>query len=152
MPMWVRAATLDDIPKLLQFEQDLIEVERAYDPDLRPDDVHYYDLEALISSNDSELFVAHDGEHLLASGYVQLRDAKPIYAHTRVGYIGFVFVAESARGRGLAQLILESLCDWTRERGVSHVELGVYTDNAAAIALYEREGFQAISQTMIKAL
>ncbi|MEM9603687.1 MAG: GNAT family N-acetyltransferase [Pseudomonadota bacterium] len=150
----IRTAVDSDLDTLRGFEQQLIDVERAFDRDLKAAGVRYYDLESLLAGADSEVAVAVavEGETVLACGYVQLRDAKAFYTHARVGYIGFLFVVPSARGHGLVRRVIDALCDWTRAQGVEHVELGVYSENAAAIAAYERAGFAAISTTMIKAI
>ncbi|QDH69779.1 GNAT family N-acetyltransferase [Marilutibacter alkalisoli] len=51
-------------------------------------------------------------------------------------------VAKRRRGQGIGTRLLQSVIE-TAERwhGVRRLELEVYTDNAAAIALYERHGF-----------
>ena len=147
--MRIRPATHADLPTLRRFEQELIAVERAFDADLRPTDVTYYDLEGLITSDESLLIVGESSGDLVASGYVQIREAKPIYHHRHIAYIGFLYVAPVMRGQGVVQRLIEALCAWARERGVRHAELGVYADNAAAIAAYERAGFSAISTTMV---
>ena len=150
--MIIRPATHDDIPCLRRYERDLIEVERAFDPDLLPDGLTYYDVKALIENEDSQLLVAASNDSILACGYVQIRDAKPIYHHKKVAYVGFLYVAPDARGRGLVQQIIDKLIEWSRSRGLSHIELGVYRENTGAISAYQRAGFETIAQTMVKRL
>ncbi len=150
--MMIRPATHADIPRLRQYERDLIEIERAFDPDLLPEGLTYYDLQALVDNSDSQLLVAVADESILACGYAQMRDAKPIYHHQQVAYVGFLYVAPDARGRGMVQHIIDELTEWSRSKGLSHIELGVYTDNTGAIAAYERAGFKSIAQTMVKRL
>lgn len=53
-----------------------------------------------------------------------------------------VAVAPTAQGRGLGRLLLHSLIRTARERGVSRLYLEVRSDNAPALALYERDGFE----------
>ncbi|MBB5204244.1 putative acetyltransferase [Inhella inkyongensis] len=53
-----------------------------------------------------------------------------------------VAVAVDAQRQGVGSALLTALCDLADNwLGVLRLELGVYTDNAPAIALYERLGF-----------
>ena len=47
----------------------------------------------------------------------------------------------TARRRGLARLILNTLLTWAAERGAEHAVLEVHHGNEAALALYRRLGF-----------
>ena len=47
----------------------------------------------------------------------------------------------AARGRGVGRALLDAIICDVRQRGCSALNLEVRTDNAAAIALYERAGF-----------
>jgi len=51
-------------------------------------------------------------------------------------------VAASHRGRGLGAALLRATLDAATASGIRRVELVVRADNAAAIALYERHGFE----------
>ena len=46
----VRKATLNDLPTLLQFEQDLIKVERPMNPTIKEGAINYYDIAAFIKN------------------------------------------------------------------------------------------------------
>jgi ribosomal protein S18 acetylase RimI-like enzyme len=51
-------------------------------------------------------------------------------------------VAETHRGRGVGSALLRATLQAASARGITRVELVVRADNAAAIALYERHGFE----------
>jgi ribosomal-protein-alanine N-acetyltransferase len=81
--------------------------------------------------------------------YVVARSAGAV-----VGYAGIflagpeadvqtVAVARERQGRGLGAVLLAALLEQARARGVSLLHLEVRDDNAAALALYERAGFEA---------
>ena len=56
--------------------------------------------------------------------------------------IGLSVVAE-AQGQGVGTALMQALCDYAdRWIGVLRIELTVYVDNAAAIALYRKFGFE----------
>lgn len=48
------------------------------------------------------------------------------------------------RGQGLGSRLLESALDHAKVSGLEKVELSVYSDNVAAIALYEKFGFTRV--------
>lgn len=57
------------------------------------------------------------------------------------GYIESVAVFKRYRGKGLGLSVLRFMVERIRGRGLNRIYLHVRTDNAAAINLYEREGF-----------
>jgi putative acetyltransferase len=53
-----------------------------------------------------------------------------------------ISVAREAQGRGVGTALMGAMCDYAdRWAGVLRLELTVYVDNAAAIALYRKFGF-----------
>lgn len=57
-----------------------------------------------------------------------------------------VGVVPAARRRGIARLLLARLLDEAGRRGAREVFLEVRVDNAAALALYDREGFARVGR------
>ena len=58
-----------------------------------------------------------------------------------VVWLGMCIVAEW-RGRGGGRLLLDAAMDWLADSDLHKVELEVWPDNATAIALYARYGFE----------
>jgi RimJ/RimL family protein N-acetyltransferase len=67
------------------------------------------------------------------------RDPHPASAH--VADLGLM-VAAAHRRRGIGLALLEEAVAWARSVGVHKLELHVFPHNDAAIALYERFGFE----------
>lgn len=137
----VRKATLDDLPILLEFEQGLIQAERPMDPTIKDGNISYYDVSEFILKEDAELFVVEEKGHIRASGYAKIKGDRHYLKHERIGYLGFMFVPEEHRGRGLNKLIIDALLNWCRERNLDEIRLDVYQVNEAAIRAYEKAGF-----------
>jgi RimJ/RimL family protein N-acetyltransferase len=137
----IRKATLDDIPILLEFEQGVINAERPFDPTIKNGEINYYSITELINSNESEVFVVDLNNEIIASGYAKIKTDRPYLKHDKQGYLGFMFVPESYRGKGLNKLIVNALLAWCKERGVFEIRLDVYDDNLPAIKAYEKVGF-----------
>jgi ribosomal protein S18 acetylase RimI-like enzyme len=59
---------------------------------------------------------------------------------TRVGVMNDLFVAPEARGRGVAEALIDACLERCRERGASSLGWQTARDNHRAQALYERVG------------
>ena len=144
----VRKATLEDLPVLLEFEQGLIKAERPMDPTIREGEISYYDVGEFIRSDDAEVFVVEQEGRILASGCVRIKPDRHYLKHKRMGHLGFMFVPEEHRGKGLNGLIIEKLLDWCKSRDLHELRLDVYQSNAPAIRAYEKAGFSKHLITM----
>src|SRR5688572_23279576 len=110
----VRPAELTDLELLLRFEQAIIESERPFDETIRiGDDVHYYDLEALIASPDAEVVVAEVDSEVIGSGYARIERSEPYLRHRQHSYLGFMYVVPEHRGKGIIKKIIEALEAWS---------------------------------------
>ena len=138
----VRKATLKDIPILLEFEQGLINAERPMDPTIKNERISYYDVGEFIKQEDSELYVVERDEKIVASGYAKIKSDRHYLKHDKQGYLGFMFVPEEHRGKGLNKLIMDALLKWCKSRGIHEIRLDVYQDNPSAIKAYEKIGFK----------
>lgn len=137
-----RKATLTDLPTLLKFEQGVIKVERPMDPTIKEGQINYYDISELIKSDDSDVFVVEINNEILASGDAKIKDDRHYLKHKKQGYLGFMFVPEFQRGKGLNKLIIDALLKWCKEKGVFEIRLNVYDKNLSAIKAYEKTGFK----------
>jgi GNAT superfamily N-acetyltransferase len=144
----VRKARLEDLPVLLEFEQGLIEAERPMDPTIREGKISYYDIGEFIRSEEAEVLVVEEDGKILASGYARIKPDRHYLKHERMGYLGFMFVPEEQRGKGLNGLIIEKLIDWCRDQGLNEIRLDVYNVNDPAIRAYEKAGFKKHLITM----
>ena len=142
MTLTTRTARIEDLETLLAFEQELINFERPFDPTLKEEKISYYDIKAMILSDEVEVVVAVDGEELIGSGYARIEEAKPYLKHKKYAYSGFMFVKESHRGKGVNKLVIDALYTWITSKNITEVRLDVYNDNPGAIRAYEKVGFQ----------
>jgi len=137
----LRIANLDDLPTLLEFEQRLIKAERPMDPSIKDGNISYYDISEMIKAKNCEVFVVELDHDIVASGYAKIKDDRPYLKHKKQGYLGFMFVPEEHRGKGLNNLILNALIDWCKARNVFEIRLDVYDVNEPAIKAYKKAGF-----------
>ena len=143
MEVKIRKATLSDLNVLNDFLQRLITVERPMDESLeQKKHIEYYDISEFIKSNDAELFVATINNEIVGSGYGLIKQNKNHFAHKEHGYVGFMFVKDEHRGKGISKLILNTIFDWFKNRGIKETRLQVYQENSSAIKAYEKVGFK----------
>ena len=75
-------------------------------------------------------------------GSAGMHPAGPQLRRRHVVMIGLSVVAEAQR-QGVGTALMQALCDYAdRWMGVLRIELTVYVDNAGAIALYRKFGFE----------
>ncbi len=144
----LRKATLNDLSILRDFEQGLIRAERPMDPTIKEGQISYYDIGELITATDSEVIVAEFEGNIIASGYAKIKGDRHYLKHEKQGYLGFMFVAEDHRGKGLNSLVIEELIKWCRNRAIYEIRLDVYVENIPAIKAYEKAGFKKHMITM----
>jgi ribosomal protein S18 acetylase RimI-like enzyme len=136
-----REAAPSDLPQLLNLEQLVIEAERPFNATIKPGKTFYYDLDQLISSEDSYLVVVENEESIVGTGYAQIRESKAAFAHQTHSYLGFMYVSPDYRGRGINQKLIDRLIIWSKGKGAEDFYLDVYAENEAAIRAYEKVGF-----------
>lgn len=95
-------------------------------------------LRAAVRSRHVAVLVA-EGEHGIVGRLSIAR--RPHAPNSHVAEIGLM-VALSERGRGIGTALLAAAEHWARGAGIVKVELHVLPHNAAAIALYERVGYE----------
>ncbi len=138
----IRLATQEDLTTLLKFEQGLIQAERPMDVTIKSEKINYYDISEFIKNKDSDIFVVELDGNIVASGYARIKDDRHYLKHEKKGYLGFMFVPEEHRGKGLNKLIMKTLLKWCKIRGIFEIRLDVYQDNPSAIRAYEKVGFK----------
>ena len=138
----IRIATLKDLPVLLRFEQGVIGAERPFDPTIKESEITYYDISELITSPNSEVFVAEIENEIVASGYAKIKTDRHYLKHEKQGYLGFMYVSEKHRGKRLNKYIIDALLNWCKAKHVYEIRLDVYEDNLPAIKAYEKVGFK----------
>jgi GNAT superfamily N-acetyltransferase len=137
----IRQATRGDLAALLQFQQGVVEAERAFDPTLKDGSIHYYDIAALISSPDVHFLVAECGSDLVGCGFARIEAAKHYLKHPMHAYLGLMYVDPTHRGQSVNGKIVDALKTWCRARQITELRLEVYSGNRAAIRAYQKQGF-----------
>ncbi|MBA4746089.1 MAG: GNAT family N-acetyltransferase [Muricauda sp.] len=138
----IRTATLDDLPLLLSFEQEIIKAERPFDVTIKNGPISYYDIGEMIQDSKAHVIVAEVGGKIVASGYAIPKKARHYLDHEFYAYLGFMYTDEDFRGQGINAMIVEELKNWSHNQGFKEIRLTVYNENQPAIKAYEKVGFK----------
>lgn len=138
----IRKAELRDLATLLEFEQSIIEYERPFEELMQTENFNYYDLKEFMVSDDAEVLVAEVDGQLIGSGFARLKGSRHYLRDEYYAYLGFMYVDPKHRGKGVNQLIVKRLIDWSKNKGMKSVCLTVFEDNEAAIKAYNKVGFR----------
>jgi ribosomal protein S18 acetylase RimI-like enzyme len=93
-----------------------------------------------LERGDAHLLLAVDGQGG-ALGFVQLYPSFTSVGTAPIEILNDLFVAEAARGRGVARALLRRAADDARSRGALKLVLSTALDNAPAQSLYASEGW-----------
>jgi L-amino acid N-acyltransferase YncA len=86
-------------------------------------------------------FVATDGEDVLGWVAVSTTSDRCVYA----GVVEeSIYVAASARGRGVGRLLMAALIESTEAAGIWTLQSGVFPENTASLALHTASGFRVV--------
>lgn len=144
----IRKARLADMPTLLKYEQGVIDFERAFNEDIRKEDVKYYNIKSLITGRNSVVFVGEIDSEIVATGYALIKEGLAQFSYNKYTYLGFMYVTPEHRGKGINAKIIDAAMDWSKTREVDHLRLQVYSENDSAIRAYEKLGFKTEIQDM----
>ncbi len=120
------------------------------DIDLYPDrfKATEWTIEAMAEKDARDLIASPHDDILMA---LDERDTFAGMVHCRIQKNGHevhlqqVFVAPEFRGRGAADFLMESVQGWAEERGLTLASLMVAKDNARALKVYRRNGYQPVT-------
>src|SRR5450432_3789101 len=122
----IRRATLADLDALVALER------RAF----TTDHLSRRQYRRHLLSSTAVVLAAVDGSGLLGKAVIFFR------AHGDIARLYSIAVCDEARGRGLGEAVLAAAEEIARDRRCSRMRLEVRQDNAGAIRLYERRGYQ----------
>lgn len=126
MPARIRRATPADLDALVALEQASFDHDRVSRAQFRRH----------LASPSAAVLVAEARGQVLGAALLFFRRG------ARVARLYSIAIARAARGQGLGANLLQTAEREARARGCAAMKLEVRTDNAPAIALYERRGYQ----------
>lgn len=133
----VKKATLDDLNKVAPLYKEYL---TFYHVDYSEKNPQKY-LEERLSNNESVIYYIVDKD----DNYVGFTQLYPLFCSlemNRTWLLYDLFVAESARSHGVAQLLLNQADELAKETDASFIMLSTAVDNLKAQNLYEKNDYE----------
>ncbi len=92
-----------------------------------------------LSGEQNAAIFAAEEDNILAGYLIAIGGAARKNKHSAYIVTG---ILKAYQGKGIGTLLFYELEEWAMQNGLHRLELTVITDNSAAIALYEKAGFQ----------
>ncbi len=110
--------------------------------------------ERILDNENAAIFVAEQQDALIGMIQCDVRTAPdvPVIVPRHFVYIDNLVVSERFRQQGVGLALVERVHQWSREKGITEVELGVWEFNIPARILYEKLGYQTTRRIMSKRL
>ncbi len=80
-------------------------------------------------------------------GLVGILEGMRDYPEESIFWIGLLLIDPDMRGQGLGRRIYTGFEEWSRSQGAGRIRLGVIEENARALQIWQRQGFEEISRS-----
>lgn len=110
------------------------------------DNAFYAGVERLLEDPDTEFLLASVDDDSPPAGVAQLRFRFGIWKAAPDAWLEDLYVRPEARRQGLGDALVALAIERAAARGARRIELDTNEENAAALALYERHGFDPRSK------
>ncbi len=94
-------------------------------------------LRELERNGSTHFFGVKSGEEMVATGKLEVRIKKD----GKHGYLAFLAVDESERGKGLAKQLTDARTDLARREGCTYIDTDVFTENPIALVTKLNDGY-----------
>jgi len=154
----LRPAGEADLPALGRLGAALIRVHHDFDPlrflapPAEAEDGYAWFLGTQMQDADACVFVAEQDGDVVGYVYGGLEPMSWRELREAAGFIHDVVVADTHRGRGIGEALVQRASDWLRERGAPRVLLWTAQRNVAAQRLFSRLGFRPTMIEMTREL
>lgn len=152
----ITKATETDIPSLLHFAKENFIITYAH-MNTR-ENMENYLLQCFTPESfsrefnhpDSSFFLLKDGQEIIGYYKMNLNDAQTERHYPNSAEIERIYVATGHKGKGLGKHMILHACETAQLANARYIWLGVWEKNPAAIAFYQKMGFEQIDTHMFQ--
>ena len=158
MTVEIRRASRADLPSLVPLAVALVRQHHAYDPLRfalfdRLDEGYAWFLGRELDDDDAVVLAAvSDDARIVGYAYGRIEERSYEALLEKHGALHDIFVEETSRGTGVAQLLVERMLDELRAKGAPRVVLAAAEKNERAQKLFARLGFRRTMVEMTREL
>ena len=107
-------------------------------------------VESIIMGEDSDILVLEADGQLCGFVVLQAKETAPFsfFVKHRYAYLMDIIVAAADRGKGYGKALMDAAKAWAINRNLAYIELDVLSNNANAIAMYAKYGYQDKRKSM----
>lgn len=144
----IRPASRGDLPVVGRLGAHLLRVHYEFDRQrfMRPgedsEEGYAWFLGSQLEAPDVLVLVAERRGSVVGYLYAGIEPRNWKELRDEAGFIHDIVVAEEARGRRVADRLIDAALDWMREQGMPRVLLWTAAPNATAQRVFERHGFR----------
>lgn len=139
-------ATPEELPQMADLLAELFMLESDFQPET---DKQLRGLRLILENPQmGQLFVIRDGATVagMANALITVSTAEG----GRVLLLEDVIVSCDYRGKGLGRRLVEHVCDWARDQGITRVTLLADRENQPALNFYRNLGFEPSYMTVLR--
>lgn len=133
----IRAATLGDIPRLVELLGELFSMEADFSAEPEKQSAG---LKKLIDSPVAQVFVVESEGRVVGMCSVQILISTA--AGKEIGSVEDVIIDADYRGKGFGSELLQALEEFATKNGLARLQLQADKDNLAAIEFYVKHGWE----------
>jgi ribosomal protein S18 acetylase RimI-like enzyme len=152
----IRTAQNQDIDVIKELNSELADYHRALDVYYRSGEetrsVFRQYVCDILGKRHYRIVVAEVGGGVVGYCIGRIEPTRPFITPERIGKISDTFVKEGYRNRGIGKLMVHSLFNWFKERGIFQVELSVDSRNENGVKAWENLGFREYMKKMRREL
>ncbi|MBE6983558.1 MAG: GNAT family N-acetyltransferase [Ruminococcaceae bacterium] len=146
--MEIRFAKPEDTMAILKLLEQIGKVHYDLRPDIFQFHAQKYGASQVLdrlANPETPTFVAVEGEEVLGYSFCEIKtfSQHPVMADRKEMFLEDLCVDENARGQGVGKALYEYVCKIAREIGCHNLTLHVWSDNAGAVAFYEKMGMKS---------
>lgn len=154
MEILIREGKIEDLENMNELFEELDEYHRINLPNIfKKGDIIGRPLEHIknmCENSDSEIFVAElDGKLIGMAEILKKRTVPyPLKKDREWVVLDTIVVKKEYRGKGIGNILFDSILDWTKDKKINRIEVNVYEFNNSAIKFYENLGFRNFNRIM----